>query len=529
MAMAEADSHTNARRPSTWESLQAVAHSRRLAAVALLSFSSSLPLGLVWIAIPAWMARLQVDIRIIGLFGLAQLPWSFKFLWSPLMDRFAPPLLGRKRGWILLSQAALVALELWLAAEAAPPVSVAAIGALALATALASATQDIAIDAYAVEVLERREYGLAVGARSFFGRAGMLLSGGAAITLASFATWRWTHVVLAVSYLPLVLVTFLAPEPREKLDAPSSLRAAVWEPLVALLARDRAIEILAFVILFKLTDNLTQALLRPFFVQIGFGDWDVGFGSMMVGTMAMVLGTAAGGLLTERMGLGRALWVFGGLQMVSNLGYAVLAAVGPSRAALYGAQAVEMGASGLGTGAFSILLLRLTQKRFSATQYALLSSLMAVTRVLTQPLAGALVDVLGWRNFFILTVPTGLPAMLLLYRFLPWRVREPELDVSAPRLRRPMTTAAFLGWVAASGAGASLLATLAALGLALLGAHRDGTPLDPSGYLSSLLAPARLEHWTTLVAVLVVGTGVALATAATLAARRSAGAGADSA
>ena len=418
-------------RPSMWASLRATMLSPRLRSVALLQFSSSLPLGLVWIAIPAWMARIGVDIKIIGLFGLAQLPWTVKFLWSPLVDRFSLPFLGRKRSWIFLSQLLLIALSFWLAHAAATPVAVAVVGALSLATAFASATQDIAIDAYAVEVLERHEHGSAVAVRALFGRVAMLLSGGVAITAAAMTSWRLVHVLLALCYVPMLFVTWLAPEPRERPAAPLRLRAAVWEPFVGFFAQERAIAILAFVVLFKLTDNLTQSLLRPFFVQIGFGDWDVGFGTMAVGTIAMVLGTMAGGLLSQSWGLGRALWIFGMLQMLSNLGYAVVAQVGANRLALYSAQTLEMGCSGLGTGAFSVLLLRLTQKRFSATQYALLSSLMALTRTLTGPLAGVLVAALGWRDFFILSVPTGLPALLLLRRFVPWGARDPQFSASS--------------------------------------------------------------------------------------------------
>jgi PAT family beta-lactamase induction signal transducer AmpG len=425
----------------TWARLKATLGNPRLRSVALLSFSSSLPLGLVWIAIPAWMARLEVDIRIIGLLGLAQTPWTVKFLWAPLIDRFSPPLLGRKRGWILVCQLLLIALGIWLAGASAPPVSVALIGVLSLATAFASATQDIAIDAYAVEVLERHEHGLAVAGRAFFGRLAMLLSGGVAITLAAQSSWRTAHLLLALCYVPMLLVAWLAPEPRERLPAPVNLRAAVGEPWLDMLKRPRALEVLAFVVLFKLTDNLTQSLMRPFFVQVGFDDWDVGVGTMTVGTIAMVLGTMAGGVVCQGLGLGRALWIFGTLQMLSNLGYAVVAQVGPSRAALYGAQVLEMGCSGLGTGAFSVLLLRLTEKRFSATQYALLSSLMSLTRTLTAPVAGFLVAAVGWRDFFILTVPTGLPALLLLHRFLPWGAKEPRAapempEAAAARSRR---------------------------------------------------------------------------------------------
>ena len=200
-------------RPGTWESLRAARGSWRLLSVVLLSFSSGLPLGLVWIGIPAWMARAGVDIKVIGLFTLAQAPWSFKLLWSPSMDRYPLPFLGRKRGWILASQIALVALGIGLASVSRHPEAVWVIGGFALAIAFASATQDIAIDAYVVEVLRRDEQGLAVGARTAFYRGAMLVSGGVSITLAADTSWTFVNLLLALLYVPFMLVTWFAPEP----------------------------------------------------------------------------------------------------------------------------------------------------------------------------------------------------------------------------------------------------------------------------------------------------------------------------
>ena len=191
--------------------LRSVAGSWRLLSVVLLSFASGLPLGLVWLAIPAWMAREGVDIKVIGLFTLAQAPWSFKLLWSPWMDRYTPPRFGRKRGWILVGQVALFGLTLWLAGVSHRPDAVWVIGALTLAIAFASATQDIAIDAYAVEVLRRDEQGIATGSRTAFYRAAMLVAGGASITLAAASSWAFVNLLLALLYLPLMLVTALAP------------------------------------------------------------------------------------------------------------------------------------------------------------------------------------------------------------------------------------------------------------------------------------------------------------------------------
>lgn len=520
-------------RPGTWASLAALARSWRLASVALLSFSSGLPLGLVWIAIPAWMARVGVDIKVVGLFTLAQAPWSFKFLWSPLMDRYAPPLLGRKRGWILLSQIGLFAVTLWLAGVSDHPEAVWVIGALALALGLVAATQDIAYDAYAVEVLRVDEQGLAVGARTALYRLAMFLSGGLSITLAStfdvglfgwhLFTWRgsWTvvNVVLALCYLPCAWVTWRAPDPEAQPSPPSSLRAAVWEPFVGLLGQHRALEILAFVVLFKLSDNLTQALLRPFFVQIGFNDIDVGFATMTIGTAGVLVGVFAGGLLTDAVGLGRALWITGVLQMASNLGYAVVAAVGPSRPVMYSAQAFEYITSGLGTGAFGVLLLRLTEKRFSATQFALLSSLFAMPRFLAGPPTGLLVDAIGWRDFFVLTVLFGLPGLVMLARFVPWSEREPRFRVE-PRAPGPPLTRGRLASRAALGGAAGLVGAWSTL--ALLEAARSlraGRAFDPWAEGLRLLQPATTPQWLALAGVVVCGALVALGTAALVAAR----------
>ncbi len=394
------------------------------------------------------------------------------------------------------------------------------IGALVLAIAFASATQDIAIDAYAVEVLKREEQGIATGARTAFYRAAMLVAGGASITLAAETSWALVNLLLALCYLPLMLVTWFAPEPQILPTPPRTLREAVWGPFVGFLAQHRALEILAFVVLFKLSDNLTQALTRPFLVQVGFNDFDVGIATATIGQAAAIAGTMAGGMLTDRIGLGRALWLFGLLQLVSNLGYAAVAQVGVNRPVMYAAQAFELGASGLGSGAFGVLLLRLTQKRFSATQYALLSSLFTLPRVLAGPVAGVLADLMGWRDFFVLTVAFGIPGMVLLSRFVPWRARDVQFEVRAPARAAPLTRRALvarslLGGTVALLAGLSTVALLG--GLAGLRAGRGFAALPA---VWAVLRPARIGDWTTAAGLLVLAVLVGLATAATLVARR---------
>jgi PAT family beta-lactamase induction signal transducer AmpG len=508
-------------RVSSWHAVWLALRSPRTAAVSLLSFSSGLPLGLVWIAIPTWLAREGVDIRIIGLFTLAQAPWSFKFLWSPLMDRYALPLrLGRKLGWTLLWQIALLIGTLLLGGVALRPDTLWIIGSLTLAIAFASASQDIAIDAYAVEILEPDEQGVAVGARIAIYRAAMFVAGGLSITLAGIWSWPVMFTILALLYLPMLAVTLLAPKSAaDRLQAPPSLREAVWEPFVGFLSKRRALELLAFVVLYKLADNLGGALIRPFLVQTGFNDFDVGIATATIGLITTLVGTFLGGMLTTAMGLGHALWVFGVLQIASNLGYVLIAEVGVNRPLMYAAMGFESLTTGMGTGAFSVLLLRMTMKQFSATQYALFSSLFALPRILAGPVTGVMVDAIGWRDFFLFTIAIGIPGMMMLQRFSPLGKREPEIQQLAkiePRV---------LGWaelIRRAIIGGLIGFGIAALSVALLDAFKHqkaSATFDLLTPLMALFTPADISDWVSLFGASLFSIVIALATAATAAAR----------
>jgi PAT family beta-lactamase induction signal transducer AmpG len=431
----------------------------------LLSFSSGLPLGLVWIAIPVWLKDIGVDIRIVGLLTLFQAPWSFKFLWSPFMDRYELPFLGRRRGYVLVSQVGLFLTGLALTFASDHPERFGVIAALCLAVALIAATQDIAIDAYTVEVLREDEQGLAVGGRTAMYRVAMNLSGGLAISLAGVYGWTAVNLLLAVCYVPCLLITLWAEDPEVKQKAPVTLREAVWEPFLGLLARPRAIEILAFVVLFKLADNFAQSLQRPFFREIGFDLWDVGIVSSTIGTFGIMIGTVIGGLMTTSFGLGRALWITGFFQAFSNIGYAWVSESGPVSWILYAASLFEYISSGLGTGAQGVLLLRLTEKRFSATQYALLSSLFALPRIFAGPPSGLLADTLGWTNFFLLTVVMAIPGMFMLSRFVPWNQKELRFAVTEGSPSASIDGGALMRLTAVLGSLSAVLciATLAAL------------------------------------------------------------------
>ena len=274
-----------------------------------------------------------------------------------------------------------------------------------LAMALASASQDIAIDAYAVEVLRPEEQGVAVGARTAVYRAALVVSGGAAITAAARFGWPAVNALLALVYLPVLVLTWKAPEPETRTPAPRTLREAVWHPFLGFLARHRALEILAFVVLYKLADQLAQALTRPFLIDMGYSAYNRGIALSTITLVGTIAGAFIGGWVTTLAGLGHSLWMFGILQVFSNLGYFLVSRLGaPNVPFMYSAAGFELFTSGLGTGAFSVLLIRLTQKRFSATQYALFSSLFALPRVLAGPITGFAVDALGWSTFFLTTM-----------------------------------------------------------------------------------------------------------------------------
>lgn len=520
-------------RPGSLGSLVEAMKSWRTASVSLLSFSSGLPLGLVWIAIPDWMRNAGVDIRIVGLFTIAQAPWSFKILWSPLMDRYVPAQgtywgrWGRRRGWAALAQVALLILTLLLAGVGHRPEAPWVVGALALAIAFASATQDIAIDAYAVDVLRPEEQGVAVGARIAIYRAAMFVAGGVAITLAGRYSWPLVNLGLAAAYLPMLWITWKAPEPEEEFRAPKSLKEAVWLPFLGFLARHRSLEILAFVLMYKFADNLAQALQRPFLVDMGYSDFDRGFALATVGLTATLVGTFAGGFMTTLMGLGHSLWVFGLLQIFSNVGYVVLAGSAVNRALMYGATGFEQLTSGMGTGAFSVLLLRMTQKRFSATQYALFSSLFGLPRIVSGPITGFLVDAVGWRSYFLFTMVCGIPGMILLSRFVPLGVKEPRFTVEPPRRGKPLSVGQLVGRGVTAGVLSGLVAALLASLVSALKRMRSepGVGFELASGLEPLLHPSGVADWIQWAGVASVALAGGLFTAAVFAARRNSFAG----
>jgi MFS transporter, PAT family, beta-lactamase induction signal transducer AmpG len=473
--------------------------SKRTAFVVLQMFASGLPLGLVWYAIPDWMRDIGVDIRVVGLITLAQAPWTFKVLWAPLMDRYVPPFWGRRRGWMALTQVALFAFTLMLAGVGQQPEAIWVVGALAMAVAMASASQDIVIDAYAVETLRKDEQGAASGARTAMYRLALLVSGGLSITLAARWGWPAVNAVMAFVYLPMLIITWKSPEPDVKAAPPRTLREAVWQPFLSFLTRRQALEILAFVVLYKFADQLAQALTRPFLIDMGYSADHRGIALATIGAFATIVGSIIGGWLTTLVGLGHSLWIFGFLQLFSNAGYFFLSRLGePNLPAMYAATGFELLTSGMGTGAFTVLLLRLTEKRFSATQYALFSSLFALPRVIAGPITGFAVDALGWSTFFLSTMAIGIPGLVMLARFVPFGVREPEFDVSeetavsAPSVSGPLVSRGIAGGILA---GALCVVALALLDALTLMRSTPAVGFDIGAALWRVVHPAGTADW----------------------------------
>ncbi len=497
----------------------------RTASVVLLSFSSGMPLGLVWIAIPDWMRDSGVDIRVVGLFTLAQAPWTFNVIWAPLLDRFQLPFFGRRRGWITVAQIALGLGTLALAGVGSSPDAAWVALALTLGIAFAAASQDIVIDAYAIDVLRPEEQAVAVGSRVAMYRAAMWVTGSLSITLAATMSWKFACILLALLYVPMVLVTWRAPEPAQKFKPPASMREAIWLPFVGFLSRHRALEILLFVLLFKFGDNFAQALLRPFLNDVGYDAMARGVALGTIGLTCTLTGAFVGGAATIWMGVGPALWIFGGLQMVSNVGYVALAYADVNLPLMFTAMGFENLTQGLGTGAFSVLLFRLTQRRFSATQYALFSTLFGLARIISGPIAGFTVDAVGWATFFWITIPLGLPGMFMLWRFVPWGVREPTFTVIetsplSPLSKQQLSSRGISAGFAAFFLGSGLSATLSAL-KALRKVPEDGFQL--AMHWMNVFQPADFGGWLRIVSLIAFAVTIGLVSAAVAAARRGAG------
>ena len=407
---------------------------RRMLICVFTGFSSGLPLYLLFNLVPAWLRSEHVDLKTIGLFALIQFPYTWKFVWSPLLDRYVLPALGRRRGWMLLSQVCLL-LVIALLGGFSPQTEMSTIVLLCTLLAFLSATQDIVLDAYRRELLEGAELDLGNGIHVGTYRVASLVPGSLSLILSDHLPWNIVFIITALFMLPGIAMTLMVSEPH-RAAPPKTLREAVVEPFHEFITRQgwaNVFWILAFILFYKLGDSMCTALATPFYLDIGFTRTDIGLIAKHAGLWPAIFGGVLGGIWMARLGINRALWLFGVLQVVSIFGFAWLASIGHhdeingvALAQLAFVIGLEAFGVGLGTAGFVAYIARNTHPAYTATQFALFTSLAAVPRTFMNATAGYLVEVMGWTMFFMLCAVLAVPGMLLLFKVAPWNEPPPN-------------------------------------------------------------------------------------------------------
>lgn len=395
---------------------------QKMAFLLLLGFSSGLPFYLTSKTLQAWMTTAHVDLATIGFFSLVTLPYSLKFVWAPLMDRYVPPFLGRRRGWVLITQ---VLLLLAIAAMSLhdPRVGLRMLAVNAIAIAFFSASQDISLDAYRTDVLQDREMGAGAAVFVLGYRIAMITTGALAFYLADRIAWPSVYLVLSALLLIGIATTFFSPEPVLRDAPPKSLAEAVVLPFREFFRRAgawRAALVLLFIVLYKYSDSLAGSMTTPFLLKTGFSQSEVGAVFLGAGVIATIVGVLAGGAVIGKLGINKSLWIFVVFQGLSNLTYYGLSLTARSHPLMVTAVVVENFGLGLVTAGMTAYLMSMCNKRFTATQFALLSSLMAASRDILVAPAGKFAESLGWPNFFLITVAMALPPLVLLPFIAPW-------------------------------------------------------------------------------------------------------------
>ncbi|MGO9633822.1 MAG: AmpG family muropeptide MFS transporter [Steroidobacteraceae bacterium] len=387
---------------------------KRMAAVLLMSFASGLPFNLTGFTVQAWLASEGLDIRTIGIFTLVSVPYFFKFLWAPLLDRYLPPVLGRRRGWILIYQI-LLTVAIAFMGFCSPTRELYLLGALAVLVAFLSASQDIVIDAYRVDAIPVSERGLAAAAQSFGYRSAAMLAGAVLVLIAAHLGWRLAFLMVACLMAATTLGTLWAPEPEVPGQPPRTLADAVWHPLRALFSQKGAWGFVLLVLLYKVGDAFALSLYSAFMIKgVGFSLDELSIAGKVNMTVSSMIGVAFGGWVYMRWGTFKSLLVFGIGQALTNLLYVWLALAGKKIWLLVLATSLDTGVGGMGLAAFTAYLVSLCSSNYSATQYALLSAIASLPRISMGSVAGFVVDRIGWANFFVVTFLTAMPGLVLL-------------------------------------------------------------------------------------------------------------------
>ena len=399
----------------------------KMAALLFLGFSSGLPFLLINDVLKAWLTVAKIDLATIGLFSLVALPYSFKWVWAPLVDRYIPPIFGRRRGWIFIMQIALL-VSVGAMGLHDPTNALRLLSINAFLIAFFSATQDVAIDAYRTDVLDEREMGAGASVFVLGYRVALLTSGAFAFMLADRLSWPVVYGAMALLFLPGMIAAWRAPEPVLDDKPPQTLYDAVVLPFRDYFQRagfGLGALVLLFIVLFKLPDYLGQSMRAPFLVQTGFSETEIGAILGGIGLGATIFGALFGGVVVARMGINRSLWIFGLLQAASNLMYYFQAQIGKNNSFLVVTMVVENFCTGLVTAGFVAFLMSLCSIRFSATQYALLSAVMSASRDIVVAPFGKVAESVGWSNYFLITLAAALPGLLLLPFFAPWNRENP--------------------------------------------------------------------------------------------------------
>jgi PAT family beta-lactamase induction signal transducer AmpG len=396
---------------------------RRLLVVMLHGFAAGIPYTLVNEVLQSWLTVEKVSIATIGLFAYVQIPYAWKFVWAPFLDRYRLPFLGRRRGWIFLFQLLLL-VSIAVMGLSNPRSSLTLTALAALLVAFFSASHDIVVDAYRADVLLPEERGPGSSYYVIFYRLASFFAGGIALILADHVSWKVVYAVMSVTMLVGVLATLIAPEVDTDIKPPASLLEASWLPLKEFFGRAAAIEILIFALIYKIDANMAQALMSTFFLKTGFTLTELGAIRKTASIVGSLAGTAAGGFVMVKLGMKRSLWVFGLLQGIVGICFVTMTYVGRNQAMLAVTVFSEFFFSGMGTAAYAAFFLAICDRRYSATQYALLTSLMAQSRILISAQMGFLQQAVGWRIYFLISIVAMIPGLLLLTRYDRWHIRD---------------------------------------------------------------------------------------------------------
>ena len=410
------------------ETIRSALFNRRMLICVFTGLASGMPLYVLLQLVPAWLRDEGVSLTEIGLFALVGVPYTWKFLWAPLMDRWVPPFLGRRRGWMVICQVALLLL-IGLLGTLRPAESTWMIAWLAAAVAFFSASQDVALDAYRREILPDEELGLGNAIHVQAYRISSLVPGSLSLILADILPWSTVFWITAVFMMLGIFMALLVTEPDSQLPEDTGLREALVAPFAEYVHRrgwSALLMVLAFMFLYKIGDNMATALATPFYLDMGFSMTQIGLVAKHAALWPAIFGGLLGGLIMVRLGINRALWLFGVVQVVSILGFAVLASNGPLVWLLALVISFEYLGVGMGTAAFTAFIARETSKTYAATQFALFTALAALPRTFANASTGFIVEQVGWVHFFLLCAILALPGMLLLLRVAPWtQAREP--------------------------------------------------------------------------------------------------------